>query len=49
MIDALKDVTGTLQRLELTARGLADEMAALRAQRSTNQNGHAPDDSLDPT
>lgn len=47
MIESLANVTGVLDRLEMTTRGLAHEMAALRMQRSTNQNGHAPDDTLD--
>jgi hypothetical protein len=45
MIEALGNVTHVLNRLELTTRGLADEMAALRARRVNN--GHAPDDNLD--
>jgi len=41
-------VTNMLNRLELTARGLTDEMAALRSQRAgTSLNGHAPDDDLE--
>ncbi len=35
------------ERLELTCRGLTDELAALRSQRARGGNGHAPDDTLE--
>ncbi len=38
----------SLDRLELTERGMVDELAALRTQRAAgHMNGHAKDDTLD--